>query len=119
VTKEPNEVRGKLDAVLAAASPPRLPTVDEIAAYVLDVKARLKDDPTTDREALRRVLVDGKIVMHPQPDGSWEAESMLLVGRIAGSRMRKPRNGGPSGDSETSATSSSEVVETGSCAGRI
>jgi hypothetical protein len=119
VTKERSEVQGRLDALRAAASPPRLPTVDEIAAYVLDVEARLKDDPTTAREALRRVLIDGKIVLHPQPDGTWLAESLLIVGRLAGSRTRKPRNGGPSGASENSATSSTEVVEIGSCAGPL
>ena len=82
-------------------------------AYVADVEARLKEDPMTAREALRRVLLNGKIVMHPQPDGSWQAESALIYGRLAGSRKRKPRNGGPSG------ASGSHIVKIDGCAGPI
>jgi hypothetical protein len=43
-------------------------------------------------QTLRQVLVDGRIKLTPQPDGSWLAESMLIVGRLAG-RTRKPRKG--------------------------
>ncbi len=114
--RKQRDVRAKLSGLKAATTEPRIPTVEEITAYVLDIEARLRDDPTTAREALRRVLLDGKIVLHPQPDGTWRAESMLVVGVLAGSK-RKPRSGGPSGASETSPTSSSEVVEIGCCAG--
>jgi len=116
---EQRDLKAKLDALKTSTVEPRLPTEDEILAYVVDVETRIKDDPTTAREALRRLLLDGKLVMHPQPDGSWRGESLILPLRLAGGRTRKPRNGGPSGASETSTTSSGEEVEIGSCAGRI
>ena len=75
------------------------------------LERRIEFDPTTAREQLRRVLLDGRFTVTPQPDGSWQAVSALLVGRLAGSR--KPRSGGPGG------ASGGEVVENGSCAGRI
>lgn len=115
VANREREVQAKL-AALSAASEPALPTVAEIMTYVVDVEARIKDDPTTAREALRQVLINGKITLTPQADGSWQAMSMLIVGRLAW-KTRKPRSGGPSGAS--SMTSTTEVVEIGSCAGRI
>jgi hypothetical protein len=57
--------------------------LDEIAAYIIDMVAWLKDDPTSAREALRRVLIDGEILLHSRPDGSWEAESILIVAHLA------------------------------------
>ncbi|HVJ94925.1 MAG TPA: hypothetical protein VM580_34330, partial [Labilithrix sp.] len=84
--------------------------VDEIMAYVLDVETRIKDDPTTAREALRQVLVSGKITLTPEADGACKAESMLIVGRLTW-KTRKPRRADPSEAFET--------VEIGSCAGRI
>ena len=92
----------------------RLPTEEEILAYVVDVEARIKDDPTSAREALRRLLLNGRLVMHPQPDGSWRGESAVYPLRLAGS-VKKPRSGGPTGASGTS----TDKVEIGSCAGRI
>ena len=83
---------------------------------MVDVEARIKDDPTTAREALRQVLIDGRITLTPQPDGSWQATSMLIVGRLTW-KTRKPRSGGPSGAS--SMISTTEVVEIVSCAGAI
>jgi hypothetical protein len=40
-----------------------MPTVDEIVALVVDVEARIKDDPASGREALRQMLLDGALVM--------------------------------------------------------
>jgi ribosomal protein L37AE/L43A len=51
--------------------PPRMPTVDEIVALVVDVEARIKDDPSSAREALRQMLLEGALVMAPLPDGSY------------------------------------------------
>lgn len=112
VTSRQVELKAKLTALATRSSEPRLPTVDEIMTYVMDVEARIKDDPTTAREALRQVLVNGKIVVTPEGDGACRAESMLIVGRLTW-KTRKPRSGGPSG------ASGSHVVEIGSCAGRI
>lgn len=110
VTNQQRDVKAKLNALATNAAEPRLPTVDEIMAYVLDVEARIKDDPTTAREALRQVLLNGKITLTPEADGSCQASSMLIVGRLSW-KTRKPRKGGPS--------EAVEVVEIGSCAGRI
>ena len=60
---------------------------------------------------------DGKLVMHPQPDGSYLAASAVFPLKLTW-KPKKPRGGGPSGASSgTSTASSSEVVEIGSCAG--
>ncbi len=120
VTRERGDLKAKLEGLrLRHNEEPRAPTADEIRGFMADVDARLRDDPTTAREALRLVLLDGKIKVYPQPDGSWEAESALIFGRLV-NRTRKPRNGGPSGASGTAtASSSEEVVEIGSCAGAM
>lgn len=89
---------------------PRLPTVDEILERVLDVEARISDDPTTAREAIRRMLLDGKIVMQPEPDSSYRAESVIFPLRLP--KSRKPRN--PKGSE-----ASHDVVGNDGCAGAI
>ena len=91
---------------------PRMPTEDEIMAYVVDVETCIKDDPTSAREALRRLLLDGRLMMHPQADGSWRWESAVLPMNLGGSTP-KPQAGGPTGASGT------DKVENGCCAGRI
>lgn len=108
---EQRNLQAKLDSLKTSTVEPRLPTEDEVMAYVVDVEARIKDDPTTAREALRRLLLNGKIIMHPQPDGSWRGESAVLPLRLAGTR--KPRSGGPTGASGIA----TNKVEIGSCAG--
>jgi hypothetical protein len=117
VANKERDVQSKL-AALSSSSEPALPAVDEIIAQVVDVEARIKGDPTTARDTLRQVLIDGKITLTPQPDGSWQAASMLIMGRLTW-KTRKPRTvlARPSGAS--SMTSTTEVVEIGSCAGRI
>lgn len=84
-------------------------------AYVVDVEARFKDDPTAARDALRQLLFNGGLVMEPQADGTYLANSVIFP-MPAAWKMRKPRNGGPSGASVASTT---EVVEGGSCAGAL
>jgi hypothetical protein len=85
-----------------------MPTVDEIVALVVDVEARIKDDPASGREALRQMLLDGALVMAPLPDGSYQARSVIFPIRLPSAR--KPRKGEPSG-------ASSEGVGIDGCAG--
>ncbi len=108
---EQKSLEAKLDALAATAAESRLPTEEEILACVLDVEARLRSDPTTAREQLRRVLLNGKLTMTALDAGTWQAASMLLVGRLA-SKRRKPQSGEPAGASGTASTE--EVVEIGS-----
>ena len=72
------------------------------------IEARAKEDPVAAREALRRMLDNGRIEMHPQPDGSYRAESvifpLILAWKIRRRKARKPRK------SETA--EASEVVRT-------
>ncbi|MBW2456347.1 MAG: hypothetical protein JRI68_17640 [Deltaproteobacteria bacterium] len=79
------------------------------------IEARVKEDPIAAREALRRMLDNGRIEMHPQPDGSYRAESvifpLILAWKIRRRKARKPRK------SETA--EASEVVENDGCAGAI
>ncbi len=95
--------------------PPKLPTVEDIMALILDIEARLKEDPTTAREAIRRMLDGGRIAMHPQPDGTYKAESVIFPLKLAWkTRRRKSKKPRKSDTSEAS-----EVVENDGCAGAI
>jgi hypothetical protein len=85
-----------------------MPTVDEIVALVVDVEARIKDDPSSAREALRQMLLEGALVMAPLPDGSYQVRSVIVPIRLPSTR--KPRHGGPS-------EASSEGVGIAGCAG--
>ncbi len=140
-TNERRSIQAKLAALATAEAAPRVPSEAEIAAAVMDIERRLKFDPTTAREQIRRMLVSGKITMTPQPDGSWVADSALIVGRIGGPGAPRPRGRGARGNGrdpddddgsspktpkprnrEVSGASSEdlatgEVVEIGSCAG--
>jgi len=78
VSNEQRNVKAALESLAEKNVKPEVPTVDEIMAYVLDVEARIKDDPTTAREALRCVPVDGRITITPEPDGSCRATSALF-----------------------------------------
>ena len=48
---EQNGLKAKLEALAASSIGERLPTEDEILAYVLDVEARLRTDPTAGRDS--------------------------------------------------------------------
>jgi hypothetical protein len=113
VTATRRGVEEKLTSLRHASAEPRIPTVAEIMAYVLDVEVRFKEDPTAAREALRQLLVNGKLVMEPQPDGSYVARSVILPMQVSW-KTRKPRNLAGSG---ASVASTIEIVEGGSCAG--
>ena len=88
-----------------------MPTVDEIVALVVDVEARIKDDPASGREALRQMLHEGVLVMDPLPDGRYRARSVIFPLTLRW-KTRKPRK------CETS-EASTDVVEIGGCAGWI
>lgn len=140
VASEQKAIKSKLLALTTGADVPRIPTEAEIVAAVLDIESRLRFDPTAARERIRLMLLDGKITMTPLPDGVWQADSLLIVGRIGagtprprgaggsraqgsepddgvnGAKTPKPRNREVSGaSSEDLATG--EVVEIGCCAG--
>jgi hypothetical protein len=95
VAGKQRDEKAKLNALATDAAEPRRPTVDEIMADLLDIEARIEHDPTTAREALRQVLLGGKITLTPEADGTCQARSLLIVGRL-GWKTRKPRKGGPS-----------------------
>jgi hypothetical protein len=103
----------RLDALQERRPESRAPTVEEILGLSQDVSARIKDDPIAGRELLRHMLLDGKVTLTPNEDGSYTAGSMLLWARVAW-RTRKPRGGsGPSGASGDP----DEVVGIDGCAG--
>jgi hypothetical protein len=108
-------LKARLDALQERRPDSRAPTVEEILGLSQDVKARIKDDPIAGRELLRYMLLDGKVTLTPNEDGSYTAASMLIWARVAW-KTRKPRGGsGPSGASGDS----HEVVGNDGCAGRI
>jgi hypothetical protein len=107
-------IRRELAALEAAERPVKLPTADEIIQGVLNIEACIRSDPVTAREALRRVLLDGKIVMEPQPNGDYRGRSAVLPMQLA--RTRKPRNLSGAG---ASGSGTDESVSKVGCAGAI
>ena len=67
-----------------ARMPIRLPSIDEVEAQVLQLDARLKQDPESAREQLRRWLKDGSIKLGPREDGAIVAEGTLLPLMVIG-----------------------------------
>jgi hypothetical protein len=51
---------------------------DDVLARATELDRTLQRDPHRAREALRRLFVDGKVVMTPLEDGSYEARATLL-----------------------------------------
>jgi len=87
---EQNGLKAKPEALAASSVEERLPTEGEILAYVLDVEARLRTDPTAGRERSAGCSSTARHTMTPLEDGSWQAESALVVGRIVGT-SEKPK----------------------------
>lgn len=115
-SRDHREAQARLDAVRRAGRQQvQLPSVEELTEIVLDVEARIKNDPTAARESIRKMLDDGRLVMEPRDDGSYHAKGILLPLDLP-PKSRKPRGGsGPSGASGVS----HEVVGNDGCAGRI
>jgi site-specific DNA recombinase len=111
----------KKDAELALAAlhggpceAPRLPTVEEALATCRDIEGRVKADPVAFREFMRSTfLSDGRIVLDPQPDGSYWARSRILPLRIPPALPTKSK--APA----ESSTRASGPVGPVSCGGRI
>ena len=61
----------------SARVPLRLPSIDEVEPHVRQLDARLKQDPESAREQLRRWLRDGSIKLGPREDGEVVAEGAL------------------------------------------
>ncbi len=108
-TQEHRQITLRLEA-LDQAPEERVPTVDEILPLVLDVEARVADDPVGARELLRELLLDGKVAMHPQEDGTYRGSSVVFPMNLRW-KTRKPRS--------ASAAEAFDLVEGGGCAGRI
>jgi hypothetical protein len=106
-TQEHRQITLRLES-LDRAPEERVPTVEEILTLVLDVEARVADDPVGARELLRELLLDGKIAMHPQEDGTYKGSSVVFPMHLRW-KTRKP----PS----ASAARAFDVVEDAGCAG--
>lgn len=65
-----------------ASKPIELPTPDEVLHRVFALEARLTQDVTRGREALRELFHDGKVRLVPQSDGVYLARTELLPLRI-------------------------------------
>jgi site-specific DNA recombinase len=80
-----------------ANRPLRLPSIEEVTALATDLEARLTEDPELGREALRRWLHEGRIVVDEGPDGpTAQGELLPLMVLVDGSEKatRKPGGGG-------------------------
>lgn len=58
--------------------PVALPRPDDVLARATEFDATLRSDPHRARESLRRMFLDGRIVMTPSDDGGYEARGTLL-----------------------------------------
>lgn len=90
----------EIAAILARAKTPvRLPTADQILERALDLERVLAADPVRAREALRRLLVDGKIVLEPGADGLYVAtftfQPMVLLAEGSAGSAGAPGVGVP------------------------
>src|SRR5215468_8372888 len=78
-----------------ANRPLRLPSIEEVTALATDLEARLTEDPELGREALRRWLHEGRILVDQGRDGpTAQGELLPLMVLVDGSE--KPR-GSPEG----------------------
>jgi hypothetical protein len=81
-----------------ASAPIRLPSPAELERFVVDIEARIAQDPLAGREHLRRLLKDGRIVLEPQPDGVYLARTHALPAVLfagSGALGGRPAGGGP------------------------
>jgi hypothetical protein len=71
--------KAAIAAIKAAVGKPIvLPTPDELVERALALESLLAGEPLRAREALRRLFVDGRVVLHPQPEGHYIAEGRFL-----------------------------------------
>lgn len=108
---ETADVRARVTELeLATAAPLQLPSPAEIEERVLSLHRMAEVAPVEAREVLGRLFGDGKIVMIPQPDGTYLAKSEILpLVLIGGAKAQNPRSGEPGGG----------LVYFSGCAGRI
>lgn len=71
----------------------RLPSDDEIDEGLRQVADLITADPMAGREALRGLLVDGRIVLVPLPEGVCEARAELLLGGVLLGETKTPPGG--------------------------
>ncbi len=65
-----------------SAKPIVLPSPDEILRRSIALEELLTTDPVRGREALRRLFDAGQLLAHPQPDGTYVAESHIFPMRL-------------------------------------
>ena len=81
-----------------ASRPLRLPSIEEVTALATDLEARLTEDPELGREALRRWLHEGRILVDQGPDGpTAQGELLPLMVLVDGSEKVARKSGGGGG----------------------
>jgi hypothetical protein len=81
-----------------ANRPLRLPSIEEVTALATDLEARLTEDPDLGREALRRWLHEGRIVVDQGQDGpTAQGELLPLMVLVDGSEKTARKSGGGGG----------------------
>lgn len=76
-----------------ADRPIRLPSLEEVAALASDLEPRLMEDPELGREALRRWLHEGKILVDQGPEGPTAHSDLLPLMVLADGEKRRLRAG--------------------------
>lgn len=78
-------------------TPIELPTPEEILRRRVDLEQIVATDPTRAREELRRLFEGGQLLLRPQADGTYTAESRLFpLLAFTGPDMKKAGPGGGS-----------------------
>ena len=81
-----------------ANRPLRLPSIEEVTALATDLEARLTEDAELGREALRRWLHEGRILVDQGPDGpTAQGELLPLMVLVDGSEKATRKSGGGGG----------------------
>jgi hypothetical protein len=103
------EESAALDQLRAEAKrPARLPSPDEVLERALDLQTIVMGEPLRAREVLRQLFDDGRIMVAPQPDGTYVASCAFLP--LVALTMERQDPPGVNGGSR---------AQTSSCAGRI
>ncbi|MBI2395166.1 MAG: recombinase family protein [Deltaproteobacteria bacterium] len=80
--------------VADARAPIELPTPDQLLSKRVELEQIVATDPTRGREELRRLFEGGRLLLHPQADGSYVAETKLFLLRAFSPQTTKAEPGG-------------------------
>ncbi len=115
------EKRAITDLLQHGSGPVRLPTPEQTEKRALQFGAILRADPARGREELRRLFVNERVLLRPQPEGYYIAEGKLFPLALFSLRLdlETPRARDSGESSGLPALPEPEPCSSPRCAGRI